>query len=689
MEITFEHTFSGLLIILAILASAGLSYVMYYRNKENSNLSAAQKGILAVFRFIILFIISLFLLSPIIRTSRKIKQLPVLAVAIDNSISVKENIESFNKLAEEIKKRFSDNYQVEFWTLGEKTEQTDQLTGDENASDYGNAIKTLKTNYINKNIGAMILVGDGIYNKGQNPSNLSSNLRFPIYTVGVGDTTMKADASIRNVKTNKVAFLKNKFPIEIELKFHQLKDKIAYLEIENNKKQIYSGTVNITSDDDFKLEFVNPEATQVGIQHYKIRIKAFSEETNIKNNEFEFVIQVLENKQRILMLSEGPHPDMGALRTSITEMQNYEMQIVTGNEMPDSLKKYSLIILNQIPSVNTIPGNILARIKESRIPVLFISGPQTLLEQFNSLQMGMTFEKSSNTEEVQASFNDDFALFTLSTETKELLATASPLIAPFGNTNVSAKMQVLAFQNIKNISTQKALMAFGYDKGRRVGFIAGEGIWKWRLYDYQSSGNHDAFNELIHKLIQYLSLRENEDNFNVHVPAFIQENDQVNMTAELYNDSYELVNTPDVNIRIYNDSLKEFNYLFDRIDDYYRINIGSQPPGDYHFEATTQLGNQLLSEKGSYSIVKSEIELMDNQADFRLLYQLAQQTGGQFSKIENYGTLLDKIKNNKQITVQQYEQTRLTEWINVKVLFIILLILLTIEWFFRKYWGIY
>lgn len=689
MEISFENTYAGLWILLAFMASLGISFLLYYRNKENSNLTGFQKGFLAALRFCSLFIIFLFLLSPLIRKEKKIKQLPILAVAVDNSLSIKPYASSFGQLSENIQKRFSKDYKVEFWTFGEKVESGEVFSGEERSSDYGMVIKTLKDNYIHKNIGAMILLGDGIYNQGQNPANISPSLKFPIYSIGVGDTTQKADAAIRSVRTNKVAFLKNKFPIEIELKFSKLKGKLAYIDVENNNKQIYSSTVTINSEDDFKLEVANPEATQAGLQHYTVKIRPFNEELNTKNNEYEFVIQVLENKQKILLLSEGPHPDMGALRTSISELQNYETQVITGNEVPDSLQKYSLLILNQLPSVTNAASQLLSRIKDSRVPVLFIIGPHTKLDQLNSLNMGLRISNSSNTDEVQALFNENFSYFTLSAETKELLAMASPLISPFGNTEVSPHLQSLAFQSVKNIPTQKTIMAFGNDKGRKVGFIAGEGIWRWRLFNYRANGDHMAFNELMHKIIQYLSLRENEDNFNIIYPALFQENDPIEMTAELYNDSYELVNTPDVNIRIENDSQKVFNYTFDRTADHYRLNIGSQPPGDYTFEATTQLGSQLFTEKGSFSIVKNEIELLNNQADFGLLYQLAQQTGGQFASIENYGTLLDAIGNNKQITVQQHVQTLLTEWINVKLLFFVLITFLTLEWFFRKYWGIY
>lgn len=330
---------------MALLTSLGISFWLYYRNSQNTSLSTVQKGILAFLRFASLFLIFLFLLSPLIRKVKKINQLPILAVALDNSMSVLPHTETFKQLSQTLKDRFADDYRVEFWSFGEKVEANGAITGTERRSDYGQIIKTLKSNYINKNIGALILVGDGIYNQGQNPINFASGLKFPVYSIGVGDTTLKIDAAIRNVKTNKVAFLKNKFPVEIEMKFSKLKNKIAYIEIENNRKVIYSSTVSIVSDDDFKLEFASPEATLTGLQHYKIRIRPFTEETNIKNNEYDFVIQVLENKQKILMLSDGPHPDLGALRNSLSELQNYETELVTGNEVPDSLKKYSLIVL--------------------------------------------------------------------------------------------------------------------------------------------------------------------------------------------------------------------------------------------------------------------------------------------------------------------------------------------------------
>ena len=689
MEINFEHSYPGLFVVLSIFLAAAISYFLYFRNADNLSLTTTQKVFLALLRCLSLFLIFLFLLSPLVESTRKIKQLPILAVAFDNSQSVQPYSGSFNQLAQTLRNRFSDDYQLEFWSFGGKVENTESFTGTDRQSDYGLMLKALKNSYINKNIGALILFGDGIYNQGLNPVNLASGLKFPVYSVGVGDTTRRTDAIIQNVKTNKVAFLKNKFPVEIELKFSKLKTKIAYIDIENNNKAVYSTTVSISSDDDFKLEFANLEASEAGMQHYKIKVRPFDGETNLKNNEYEFVIQILENKQKILMLSDSPHPDLGAIRTSLMELQNYDVEIFTGNVVLDSLSSYSLIILNQLPSLKNASSKLLTQIKASRIPVLFLIGPNSLLDQLNSLDVGLKIMSGKNTEEVQPAFDNNFSLFALSDETKEMLKTSPPLLSPFGNTQLAPVIQNLALQNIRNIQTNKTMMAFGADKGRKIGFVVGEGLWRWRLYDFQVNGNHESFDEFIQKTIQYLALKENEDNFNVYHPALFQETDNVEFTAELYNDSYQLVNTPDVSIRIKNDTLKEFSYLFDRKDDYYQLNAGSMEPGDYTFVAETQLGNQHFTEKGNFSILKNEIEIQNNQADFSVLYQLAQQTGGRFLPFENYGTLLDEIKANKQINIQQHKETIQSEWINVKAFFFLLILLLGIEWFLRKYWGIY
>lgn len=689
MELSFEHSWSGLLIFLAAFIAALVSYFVYFRGPESKLLSGSQRGFLAVLRFLALLVVFLFLLSPLIERIKKIKQRPVLVVAFDNSKSVKEYLPAFEKFKEKLENNLSKDYQLDFWTFGNQTKDSTALTGEESRSDYGQLIKSIKSNYTNKNIGALILVGDGIYNQGQNPVSMASELKFPVYSLGVGDTTRQTDAIIRNVRTNKTAYLNNKFPVEIEMKFSGLKDQIAYFSIENAGVSVYSGSVSVKSDDDFKLEFTNPQATKPGLQHYTVKIQPLQGESNLKNNEVEFVIQVLENKQKILLLSDGPHPDLGAIRNSLAGMQNYDVKLVTGDAVPDSLSSYGLIVLNQLPSAKNAAIRLLQQVMATRIPVLFLIGPNSLIPQFNALEAGLQVAPDRQVEEVQPKFDQNFSLFVMSEEAQQTLESMPPLVAPFGTTTIYPQLQTLATQNVKGINTAKVLMAFGMIKGRKIGFVVGEGLWRWRLADFEETGNHEAFDELVQKVVQYLALKENEDNFNVYCQALFQETDEVEFIAELYNDSYELVNTPEVDITIKNEAQNEFKFLFDRVEDHYALNAGNFSAGDYTFEASTRLGSQKYTEKGTFSVVKNEIETQNTVADFGVLYQLAEQSGGRFFTLNDDDLLVREISQNKQIAVQVHRQVVQDEWINLKLLFFALAVLLGLEWFFRKYWGIY
>ena len=61
------------------------------------------------------------------------------------------------------------------------------------------------------------------------------------------------------------------------------------------------------------------EAGAAGLQHYQARIESVENERNTENNTAGFVINILENKQKILILSDGWHPDIGAISNTLEQ----------------------------------------------------------------------------------------------------------------------------------------------------------------------------------------------------------------------------------------------------------------------------------------------------------------------------------------------------------------------------------
>jgi len=86
--ISFATTY-WLPVLLAILtASAGVVLLLYFRNKENKELSKNQVRLLMVLRFLSFFLIAFLLLSPFIRNLKKITRNPIIITAWDNSSSL-------------------------------------------------------------------------------------------------------------------------------------------------------------------------------------------------------------------------------------------------------------------------------------------------------------------------------------------------------------------------------------------------------------------------------------------------------------------------------------------------------------------------------------------------------------------------------------------------------------------------
>lgn len=694
--ISFATTY-WLPVLLAILAaSAGVVLLLYFRNKENNELSKNQVRLLMVLRFLSFFLIAFLLLSPFIRNLKKITRNPIIITAWDNSsslISTEDSAKISNEISQmqkDISDELGSGYSVTNYTFGEKTEQSDKLNFREKKSDYSDLISTINSNYFNENVGALIIAGDGIYNEGKNPVNLTGSINFPVYTIGLGDTTEVSDARIENIRVNRTSFSGNRFPVETDVHFTKLKGKPLKLSIIQDGKTLQSTVITPPNDDYFVTQEFILEAGAPGLKHYIARIETVPNERNTKNNAAEFVINVLENKQKILILSDGPHPDIGAIENTLKLQKTYDVSVFTAEPYPANLSDFNLIILNQLPTSGKSAAKIVEASEKNRIPLLFIVGSKTFIPQLNALNQGVKISLlAGSSEEAQATVNPTYATFTLSEDFKEMVRRFPPLQVPFANYDLNPAFTPLLYQKIKNIETNKPLLATGTMNGRKIGFIFGEGIWRWRMYNYYFTQNQDRFNELINQLVQYLALRENEDNFIIDYKPVYAEIDDVVLHAEVYNDAFERITTEEVNIKIQNQDNEEFNFTFDVRGDSYYLNAGHLPVGDYHFTADVTIGKETFTENGSFTVTAVNLENVITQANHRVLYQLASQSGGKYYLPGQIDNLVENIKNNSHVKPVTYFQEMVNELLNLRWIFFILLLLLSVEWFLRKFWGIY
>ena len=678
-------TFFWLLGCLAL--GVGYASLLYSRN---SRLKKGLRYLLFGLRTIAVASIAFLLFAPAIKTTSKTAEKPLIILAQDNSVSV-----AISKPADFSPKTYSDrfkdleralakDYDVRSVSFGEKVSQGIKFTFTDKLSDLSSVFKMIDEDFANRNIGAVIMASDGIYNKGGNPAYESMNLKAPMFTIALGDTIPKRDLIISNVNYNNIAYLDNQFQIEVSIEAFQAQGAVSTLSVSDQSGTLFSRPVNIRSNE-FRVTIpITLPAKRKGIQRFNIGLSAVANELSVDNNSQTIFIEVIDGKQNVLIIANSPHPDIAALRQSIEINKNYSVQVAFADDVnPSFIEKAGLIVLHQLPSSANAASSVLNQIANK--PVLFILGSQSNAGAFSVSQNLLNINASGSTQEVLASVSPDFYGFTLSDQTKSRIAGFAPLVSPFGNYGLKGPANVALLQQIGKIATNRPLLVFGSDQQQKVGVLAGEGIWRWRLEEFQESNSHEAVNELLSKTVQYLVSRDDKRKFRVY-PAknSFDESEHVFLNAELYNDAYELVNTPDVNVSIKNRDGKNYSFLFTRSGKSYTLDAGILSPGEYSFNAATKLGTKNHAASGQFVIRQQQAELQQTTANHQLLFTLAERNGGEMVYPNELSRIPDLIRANENVKTIVYEDRKYEDAVNYKALFFIILALLSLEWFTRK-----
>ena len=681
-------------LIVIVLIAVAYSYVLYRKDKNLSEVKKYVLFLLRVLRFITVIVLLFLLLNPLLKTTKKNTEKPVIAILQDNSSSIIYNKDSsfyktkYLKSIRDLKSELSSDFETVIYTFGNKFKKTDSISFIEKETNISSAINSINDLYINRNLGAIILASDGIYNTGMNPKYINIGASSIIYTVLLGDTVEKKDVRIKDIIYNKDVFLGNNFPIEIALKSVKLNGEKANVKIEQSDKIILQKQIELT--DINKLTF-NLKAEKKGLVRYKISVETNSvTEDNVNNNTKEIVINVIESRKKILLLSNSPHPDVYAIKSSLANNSFYKVDNQIFNGSVDNLKDYDLIIFHQLPSKNKDISNILEQLNNLNISTMFIVGAQTYVPSFNKLNNGFIIDMRKKAfEETAPELNKNFTLFTITDEFKTYITDLPPVISYFANYKSKTKSDIIFTQKIRNIATDRPLFLFAEQNAHRTALISGEGIWRWRVYDYMQNKSFENFDMLINKSIQYLTANLKDNPLNVSFNKVYQTNEEIIFNAQFVNKSFERINSPDLIMQIKNDKDVTFNYSFDKHNDKYRLKIEGLEKGDYTFKASLKFAGVDYSNSGSFSVLNRDLESLNTVANHAILKQISEKYNAKSYFPNRLIDLQKSIKQNHNITKVNYYQTSLTELINNIWLFLLIVVAISLEWFIRKYSGGY
>ena len=671
----YNIAFSNNLFVLCVLLGLLFTLILYY--SKRSYLKKSTFFVVSIFRFALITILLFLLIDPVVKTVNKVIEKPIVVVLQDASSSVKEN--TFNQLNNFVndldgfdvyKYNFSDNLYDNF---------TESNNG--KFTDISKAFDQISSSFANRNLSSVVIASDGLINSGVNPL-YNNNINVPIHTICLGDTNYYSDNLISDVKHNDIVFLGNSFQSEIYIESNKYKGKKITLLLKNNGKTFYDEEIEIKSNNQFFKILVEIPTTEIGVQLYTAELVPIEGEKNTENNLYKFYVDVVENKYNILLVHDGSHPDIASFVNVINQNKDFNLDVMKSKEFNFNEDEYNLLIIHSISKENT---EFIKKIKSlENLPILIFCKQD--FKFYSELIPNVDFIKKSNNSEVFSSVNNDFLNFNFSEKLTDLIDNSTPITTAFGIFNLSNNIEVAINQKIGNTISDLPILLFDENNGRKIGVIFGEGFWRWKLKDYRLNKNNESFNEFYNSISQYLILKDDKSKFRLFYDKEINENQEIIFKAQVYDDNFKLDNKYDIKLVLTDSKNKEYEFLFDRNQDQYILNIGNLQADNYELFAKVEKRN--LEKFGKISIKEIQLEKLSLVANHQLLYALSQSSGGNSFYPSNFSSLIDLINENQNKNSLLILEDKLKQLIDFEWILLILLSLISLEWLVRKYNGL-
>lgn len=688
-------------LIFCAIAAGVYSCILYWKNNPVKNDKTIRWVYPTIFtlRALSVFLISFLLLAPFIKIKTTNTEEPTIAILVDNSLSLSndKNFKKalFEKSIEKLSRKLGDKFKVSVYGFGDNLQRDSLYTFNEKVTNIAGALEALDDEQYNRNLVSCILASDGLYNEGINPLYQKTNGSFTINTILMGDTSIKRDIRIAHAAHNQFVYLGDKTTIEVDVEADDCrgaKTSVDLFQVINGKQlKLNSAQIEVNKGSFAKTIQLGAECKSLGLNHYRLAVNPLSNEVTYKNNVRDIFVEVIDGRKKILIAGAAPHPDITAIRQTLEGSKNYTVSVDLTGDALGNLQEYQLLVLHQIPSLNKSNEEYIRAAIAKQIPILFVLGTQSNFARFNSLQDGFAIEKRGESkQDILPIYNDNFQLFTLSDELKNELIKMPNLEIPFSSVSIKNTGSVLLYQKIGNVKTDFPMISF-YDNGMvKMGYIFGEGIWRWKLNNYRLNNNHLVFDELMLKVFNQLAVKRDNRPFRVIQPKQLyQEGELITFDAQLYNGAFELINSSSASINIVDSKGKEYKYVFGPKEKYYHVSCGYFPEGEYTFRASTQFNGKTYICDGQFMIAPRQLEFVNVTADHNLLRTMAQKRNGKAYSLQQIDQLAEELLNQKEIKTYLYDTFSTNPLIDLWQVLLLIIGLLSLEWILRKWSGTY
>lgn len=695
----FKQEYYLLYIAVSVSVAVILSFLFYRKTVLNSfsKLSLAGLRALSVLAILLLLFISFITLS------KKITDKPVNIFLFDNSpsMTLENRIGELNK-SEDIINALSNNYSVNKYYVfsGDDIKEIEKndipgIVADSmnpGSTNLTAAISKIVNIFSDKKISSVNIFSDGIINSGGSPINIAEQTGSIYNYFLTGDTVQKNDLLVKNIYFNNSVYTESNSSVLAEINSYNY-DKTIKVDLYEDDILKQTKEIRVTKEKTVYNQLFTVKSNEEGIKKFKVEIEKEPDEVTYKNNSEEFFIDFLKNKFKILVLSGNPSSDFSYLSGTLKSLSNIEAKFFTQKaagvyyegQVP-TLDDFNVLLLINFPNSFTdlsILNSLNENIKKINMPLIFISGSNTDYEKLKILSDCLPVadirkggnEVSTGIKTVNDLSSDIAGYFSFGNTINNL----SDIFIPGINFSLKPESRTILFSS----KASKPVLVISENKDRNSAVLLAYDFYKWRL-NSSNSMLKNILAEIISGIILNIGNKENNKKINfstdkqIYSPGeLIRISGTVNITDIKGNET--------VKLQIYNNKFSNDIGINKASNNSFSVNTKIREKGEYFIQGILyQNGIEIGQDVKKILVKESVIEFKNTKPDRNILDNLAGLTGGRRITVQGLSELKDNIKQRNENDLNNREIKNKIFLNSSLFILVLVIILLSAEWFIRK-----
>lgn len=721
----FHISFSGSMSFLLLLLLAIVTFTIFIYRQTNPIIPRWQKMLLTFLRTLALILLILTLFEAVIRRKIVRTRPPLVAVAIDESASMAITDDNGNRkeqvlsiLSNDILPHLKGRFDTKLFTFSNTVKPVqnadlDSLNFDGDVTNISKSIETIKENLSEENLTNILLLTDGNYTTGGNPTRMAAEIGVPVFTIGIGSTKPVPDLAISNMETNLFAYMGEPSPLKVTLRNTGFGEITLPLTIKKGKTTLVSQMIKLPpspSEKTFSLDFLPKEE---GRQKIDVELPFQKGERSGKNNTRSFYINVMKARLKILLLAGSVSPEISFLRRYLSSGERYDLSVMVakrdGNfyeslSVTSQINDADIFILQDFPTMRTaqsVMNLIKTKMQNKTRPILLLFGKNTdlkklkILEDFIPLRAGgrTISERQIYCVPTPAGYNHP--IMQINSKNVSPSTTWSQLPPIFLSKSITkfwpnavtlAKAVTSRMGNKSNAKKSGVpLIVIRADGTQKSAAILAYGLWRWDLLMSGIGEEGEVYNQIINNMTRWLELNKNSTLVDLSTnKSLYNYSEPVNVQVKVFDEKRKPMDHADVVLKLVHQNMVRDFIANSAGDGKYIATLNPNQPGDYNLTALVEYQGRLFGEsKTMFTVGEYSAELADTRMQKALLENIALVSRGQYISPDSVTNFEKALNSNSQETVLIKENEL---WNNPAILLLIVLLLAT-EWFIRKKKG--